>query len=111
MSSQTAMSSSKPERRMHALKFTLVRGCLRLFSGGPAGLGAGAGSGGAGPGDAAGSALRAVSGERDSSSAAPVLLVQTVEYPQRRSEERRVGKECRSRWSPYHLKKKTRNHE
>src|SRR5256886_17553414 len=25
----------------------------------------------------------------------------------RRSEERRVGKERRSRWSPYHLKKKT----
>src|SRR4051812_49940948 len=25
-----------------------------------------------------------------------------------RSEERRVGKECRSRWSPYHLKKKTK---
>src|SRR3712207_3766407 len=25
-----------------------------------------------------------------------------------RSEERRVGKECRSRWSPYPLKKKTR---
>src|SRR2546430_17200428 len=25
---------------------------------------------------------------------------------QSRSEERRVGKECRSRWSPYHLKKK-----
>src|SRR6266542_6707453 len=24
-----------------------------------------------------------------------------------RSEERRVGKECRSRWSPYHKKKKT----
>src|SRR5437763_16890689 len=24
-----------------------------------------------------------------------------------RSEERRVGKECRSRWSPYQLKKKT----
>src|SRR5882724_13070266 len=23
-----------------------------------------------------------------------------------RSEERRVGKECRSRWGPYHLKKK-----
>ena len=22
--------------------------------------------------------------------------------PGRRSEERRVGKECRSRWSPYH---------
>src|SRR5688572_29804121 len=24
-----------------------------------------------------------------------------------RSEERRVGKECRSRWAPYHSKKKT----
>ena len=23
-------------------------------------------------------------------------------YEQARSEERRVGKECRSRWSPYH---------
>src|SRR5256884_10005908 len=26
-----------------------------------------------------------------------------------RSEERRVGKECRSRWSPYHYKKKKQN--
>src|SRR5687767_15643276 len=26
-----------------------------------------------------------------------------------RSEERRVGKECRSRWSPYHKKKKKVN--
>src|SRR5690554_8192939 len=26
-----------------------------------------------------------------------------------RSEERRVGKECRSRWSPYHSKKNKRN--
>src|SRR5438874_7141863 len=26
--------------------------------------------------------------------------------PGQRSEERRVGKECRSRWSPYHEKKK-----
>src|SRR5258705_11419797 len=25
----------------------------------------------------------------------------------KRSEERRVGKECRSRWSPYHYKNKT----
>src|SRR3712207_9249515 len=25
-----------------------------------------------------------------------------VEVPQTRSKERRVGKECRSRWSPYH---------
>src|SRR3712207_9484335 len=27
---------------------------------------------------------------------------------QGRSEERRVGKECRSRWSPYHSKKKNK---
>src|SRR5436309_15938142 len=27
-----------------------------------------------------------------------------------RSEERRVGKECRSRWSPYHLKKQDSLH-
>jgi len=25
-----------------------------------------------------------------------------TKHPHRRSEERRVGKECRSRWSPYH---------
>src|SRR2546422_6028801 len=29
-------------------------------------------------------------------------LTQMVEDQPRRSEERRVGKECRSRWSPYH---------
>ena len=28
--------------------------------------------------------------------------VNTSAYDQMRSEERRVGKECRSRWSPYH---------
>src|SRR5690606_11123234 len=27
-----------------------------------------------------------------------------------RSEERRVGKECRSRWSPYHYKNKSERH-
>ena len=27
---------------------------------------------------------------------------ETVVIPNPRSEERRVGKECRSRWSPYH---------
>src|SRR2546427_5432774 len=36
----------------------------------------------------------------------PSFKVFTVEvlppHPKRRSEERRVGKECRSRWSPYH---------
>ena len=29
-----------------------------------------------------------------------VIMEVAKEYP--RSEERRVGKECRSRWSPYH---------
>src|SRR5215203_6772410 len=29
----------------------------------------------------------------------------------KRSEERRVGKECRSRWSPYHYKKKKKQSE
>ena len=34
--------------------------------------------------------------------AAPsVAQIQTID-PNARSEERRVGKECRSRWSPYH---------
>ena len=28
--------------------------------------------------------------------------IEKMEYVQLRSEERRVGKECRSRWSPYH---------
>ena len=29
-------------------------------------------------------------------------LIMARTGPHRRSEERRVGKECRSRWSPYH---------
>ena len=33
--------------------------------------------------------------------AAHILFHQNV-YETARSEERRVGKECRSRWSPYH---------
>ena len=36
----------------------------------------------------------------DPSRDAEVICV--VEEPKDRSEERRVGKECRSRWSPYH---------
>ena len=32
----------------------------------------------------------------------PAVLVATVVISHIRSEERRVGKECRSRWSPYH---------
>src|SRR2546430_3107991 len=33
-------------------------------------------------------------------------VVNSLVFQLSRSEERRVGKECRSRWSPYHLKKK-----
>src|SRR2546426_6188893 len=31
-----------------------------------------------------------------------VLAVELLDHRTDRSEERRVGKECRSRWSPYH---------
>ena len=31
-----------------------------------------------------------------------ILTYDWSRYTHRRSEERRVGKECRSRWSPYH---------
>src|SRR5260370_42217031 len=34
--------------------------------------------------------------------AASAVSVKRADLPQDRSEERRVGKECRSRWSPYH---------
>ena len=30
------------------------------------------------------------------------VSLETIEHLENRSEERRVGKECRSRWSPYH---------
>ena len=30
------------------------------------------------------------------------IVTRLNEYAEIRSEERRVGKECRSRWSPYH---------
>src|ERR1035437_9778877 len=33
---------------------------------------------------------------------APAMLAQEAAKPLKRSEERRVGKECRSRWTPYH---------
>src|SRR5438876_12433140 len=35
----------------------------------------------------------------------------SVSSSAKRSEERRVGKECRSRWSPYHEKKKKQEEE
>ncbi len=31
-----------------------------------------------------------------------ILAIKMVHLSPERSEERRVGKECRSRWSPYH---------
>ena len=34
--------------------------------------------------------------------AAGIVVAKVGTYPVHRSEERRVGKECRSRWSPYH---------
>src|SRR5438309_7352692 len=34
------------------------------------------------------------------------LRILRLSHESERSEERRVGKECRSRWSPYHYKKK-----
>src|SRR3712207_9249486 len=37
---------------------------------------------------------------RDPEASLPILLHGDAAFP--RSEERRVGKECRSRWSPYH---------
>src|SRR5690349_25167956 len=40
-------------------------------------------------------------GEASAVAPRPVALAEFL-----RSEERRVGKECRSRWSPYHYKKK-----
>src|SRR6266511_4128452 len=36
----------------------------------------------------------------------PSILSPTASILSSRSEERRVGKECRCRWSPYHSKKK-----
>ena len=60
------------------------------------------------PGELVKGAVDAVNGRSD----IKVLLVgqqdvvekelKQYSYPKERSEERRVGKECRSRWSPYH---------
>ena len=42
-----------------------------------------------------------VCGKKEDLAGLQDLLIHALEGPQR-SEERRVGKECRSRWSPYH---------
>src|SRR3989440_6962188 len=46
-------------------------------------------------------AARAQARRVSASGSAPATVVTEVSI-QERSEERRVGKECRSRWSPYH---------
>jgi len=40
--------------------------------------------------------------EDTTAQAAPISTTAPSRHYQERSEERRVGKECRSRWSPYH---------
>ena len=45
------------------------------------------------------SILWLISGVRDFMGKDPLIRLPFNQY---RSEERRVGKECRSRWSPYH---------
>src|SRR6266496_3151466 len=54
--------------------------------------------------DVCSSDLRAGPGRPGSggSGPAPGTAASCRSPPRRRSEERRVGKECRSRWSPYH---------
>ena len=48
----------------------------------------------------AGLSINSTIGEIDLDASTPGTY--TVTYTTTRSEERRVGKECRSRWSPYH---------
>src|SRR5256885_3887687 len=47
-------------------------------------------------------ALQSVTGGREVLSFDPFGSFEQMEQSFDRSEERRVGKECRSRWSPYH---------
>src|SRR2546426_1826984 len=48
-------------------------------------------------------ACRSTTISADSNTASPASAMTAVTPPgDTRSEERRVGKECRSRWSPYH---------
>src|SRR2546430_17342008 len=49
---------------------------------------------------------RASRGGHDEHGAESIRAVPFAVLPGPRSEERRVGKGCRSRWSPYYLKKK-----
>ena len=46
--------------------------------------------------------LQQVENEERTGDTVKVYKSQVLDINKRRSEERRVGKECRSRWSPYH---------
>ena len=48
------------------------------------------------------STIRRIIVSTDSEEIASTAIEYGAEVPFMRSEERRVGKECRSRWSPYH---------
>src|SRR2546430_12443003 len=65
---------------------------------------------GSGQGRAGGGKGRAGGGKgRSGAARGPEKKFAKRGFAGKRSEERRVGKECRSRWSPDHLKKKTKN--
>ena len=51
---------------------------------------------------ALGSGVREGAHGEDYAGVAEVLALRSAQVVGDRSEERRVGKECRSRWSPYH---------
>src|SRR2546425_12914184 len=53
-------------------------------------------------GDATGDVKKALADRAEARVGTSETAVARVEPPGGRSEERRVGKECRSRWSPYH---------
>ena len=48
------------------------------------------------------SGIRNIRNENNIAQKEPLTLKVRGEYERQRSEERRVGKECRTRWSPYH---------
>ena len=47
-------------------------------------------------------ARKLLKSDEDAEDVAQDVFCKLWQQPELRSEERRVGKECRSRWSPYH---------
>ena len=112
------MTAGKTAERWysHMTRLILLRADLQLFAEG-AGSGAGAAPGGAsGGGSEGGLPVSGQQAETAGETAQDKPIVYDSERKRRRqarmggnagagkdrSEERRVGKECRSRWSPYH---------